>query len=80
MDHRFTRTDGEPKFGMPSEGFVETMLETLITLAAAAAICISMVSLAAHLNEVRVVRSAAAATAPAGMADIGPASSTSHLN
>jgi hypothetical protein len=65
---------------MLSDGFVEAMLETLITLATAVAICISVISLAGHLNEARLARSAAAATTPAGMADIGPASSTSHLN
>lgn len=44
--------------GVMSDGFVEAMWETLITLATAVAICISVISLSAHLNETRAIRGA----------------------
>jgi hypothetical protein len=40
----------------PSDAFLEAMLETLIALAIAAAICVSVISLSAHLNDARTVR------------------------
>jgi hypothetical protein len=42
---------------MLSDGFVETLCETLIALATAAGICVSVISLAGHLNEARAARS-----------------------
>jgi hypothetical protein len=47
---------------MLSDGFVETLWETLIALATAAGICVSVISLAGHLNEVRAARSGAPTT------------------
>ena len=69
---------------MLSDGFVEALLETIISLATAAGICVSVISLAAHLNETRGVRSAVPSiTAPApitGVADLNGAPGTSNLN
>jgi hypothetical protein len=67
-----------------SYGFVDALWETIIALATAAGICVSVISLAAHLNETRAARStvgpSAAASAPtAGIADLG-APATSNLN
>ena len=39
-----------------SDGFIEAMWEMLIALGTVAAICIGMISLAAHLNETQKVR------------------------
>jgi hypothetical protein len=70
---------------MLSDSFVEAMWETVIALATAAGICVSVISLAAHLNETRAVRSAGepsvVAGAPtAGIAGLNGASSTVNLN
>jgi hypothetical protein len=66
------------------DGFVEALWETIIALATAAGICVSIISLAAHLNETRAVRSAGgpsiAATAPTASAtDLNGAPATSNL-
>jgi hypothetical protein len=68
-----------------SDGFVEALWETMIALATAAGICVSLISLAAHLNETRASRSAGepsiAARAPtAGVMGLNGAPSTSNLN
>ena len=68
-----------------SDGFVEALWETMIALATAAGICVSVISLAAHLNETRATRSAGeasvAASAPtAGVSGLNGAPSTSNLN
>lgn len=42
---------------MLSDRIVETLWETLIALATAAGICVSVISLAGHLNEARAARS-----------------------
>ena len=70
---------------MPSDGFVEALWETIIALATAAAICVSLISLASHLNETRAARSevgpSIAASAPtAGVANLKGAPATSNLN
>lgn len=70
---------------MLSGGYAEMMLETAIALAMAGAVSMSLVSLAAHLNEARAVRLAAAAssagTVPAaGVVGFNGAASTSSLN
>ena len=70
---------------MLSDGFVEALWETIIALATAAGICVSVISLAAHLDETRAARSAvglpSAASAPtAGIADLNGAPATSNLN
>ena len=70
---------------MLSDGFVEALWETTIALATAAGICVGVISLAAHLNETRAVRSAvgpsvAASVPTAGVADLNGAASTSNLN
>jgi hypothetical protein len=71
--------------GTSSEGFAEALWETIIALATAAGICVSLISLAAHLNETRAVRSAGeaavAASAPtAGVSGLNGAPSVSNLN
>jgi hypothetical protein len=48
----------------PADGFTEAMWETLIAVAMAVAICISLISLSAHLNEVKTVREAGMHAAP----------------
>jgi hypothetical protein len=68
-----------------SHGFVEALWETMIALATAAGICVSVISLAAHLKETRAVLSAGepsiAASAPtAGVAGLNGPPSTSNLN
>ena len=70
---------------MLSDGFVEALWETMIALPTAAGICVSVSSLAAHLNETRAVRSAgepsvAASAQTAGVAGLNGAPSTSNLN
>ena len=45
-----------------SGGFIEAMCETLVALAIAAAICIGVISLSAHVNEARSARASAAGT------------------
>jgi len=64
-----------------SDGFIEAMLETLVALAVAGAICVGLISLSVHLNEARIARGlaagtaqAAAATVPSGVADAPAAS------
>jgi hypothetical protein len=78
MKRQFTGAD--ETLGIMSDGCIEEMWETLIALATAAAICIGVVSLAAHLNETRAARGtesstqaheAADARLPAGVAGIG---------
>ena len=70
---------------MLSDGFVEALWETMIALATAAGICVSVISLAAHLNEMRSVRSAgdasvAASASMTGVVGVNVAPSTSNLN
>lgn len=66
MDHLLTGADGLPDKNGLSDSFVETMWDTLISLAMAAGICISLISLAVQLNK---ARSAAAAT-PTAVSDL----------
>ena len=71
--------------GTLSDGFAEALWETMIALATAAGICVSVISLAAHLNETRAIRSAGeasvAASAPtAGVSGLNGAPSVSNLN
>jgi hypothetical protein len=68
-----------------ADGFVESLWETVISLATAAGICVSIISLASHLNETRAVRSAvgpsvATTVSTAGVADLNGAAVTSNLN
>ena len=69
-----------------SDGFVEVLWETMIALATAAGICVSIISLAAHLNETRAARSEGEPSIAAGAPTAGPAglntapSTTSTLN
>jgi hypothetical protein len=70
-----------------SSGLIETMWETLIALAMAAAISISVISLSAHLNEAQKLRQAGASTTQStaehrlpSVADIGPAKTALHYN
>jgi len=70
---------------MFSDGFVEALWETMIALATAAGICVSVISLAAHLNEMRAMRSAgdasvAASASMTGVAGVNVAPSPSNLN
>lgn len=53
-----------------SNDFVEAMWDTLIALATVAAICVSLISLAAHLNASRTARGpdGGVADTPAGVA------------
>jgi hypothetical protein len=66
---------------MLSDGFADALWDTLIPLATAAGICVSVISLADHLNETRGVRPAGDASASsASMAGVDVAPSTSNLN
>jgi len=49
---------------MLSDSVVETLWETLIALATAAGICVSVISLAGHLNEARTARSGEVSITP----------------
>jgi hypothetical protein len=49
---------------MLSDSVVETWWETLIALATAAGICVSVISLAGHLNEARTARSGEVSITP----------------
>jgi hypothetical protein len=49
---------------MLSDSVVDTLWETLIALATAAGICVSVISLAGHLNEARAARSGEASITP----------------
>jgi hypothetical protein len=53
---------------MLSDSIVETLWETLIALATAAGICVSVISLAGHLNEARAARSGEASITPSAPA------------
>jgi hypothetical protein len=70
-----------------SGGLIEAMWETLIALAMAAAISISVISLSAHLNEAKKLRQAGASTMQStaehhlpSVADIGPSETAKHYN
>jgi hypothetical protein len=63
-----------------SDGFVEALWETLIALATAAGICVSVISLAAHLNEMHAVRSAGEPSVAPSAPTASMAPSTSNLN
>ena len=65
MDRQFTRAD--ETLGIMSD--IEEIWETLIALATAAAICISVVSLAVHLNETRAARGIESSTRAHDAAD-----------
>jgi hypothetical protein len=67
MDRQFTRAD--ETLGIMSDGYIEEIWETLIALATAAAICISVVSLAVHLNETRAARGIESSTRAHDAAD-----------
>jgi hypothetical protein len=54
MKRRFSGSEETPN--IVSDGFIEAMWEMLIALGTAAAICIGVVSLSAHLNAVQKVR------------------------
>jgi len=56
---------------MLSDGVVEALWKTMITLATAAGVCVSIISLAAHLNEVSAVRSAGEASVAASLPTTG---------
>ena len=47
------------RFGSGSDDFIEAMWEMLVALGTVAAICIGVISLAAHLNETQKVRGVA---------------------
>jgi hypothetical protein len=55
---------------MLSDSSVEALWETMIALATAAGISVSVISLAAHLNDAHAARSAGSVTASAPMAGI----------
>jgi hypothetical protein len=55
MKRRFTGSDETPN--ILSDGFIEAMWDLLIALGTAAAICIGVISLSAHLNAAQTVAS-----------------------
>jgi hypothetical protein len=63
-----------------SDGFVEALWETIIALATAAGICVSIISLAAHLNEMHAVRSAGESSIAPSAPTASMVPSTSNLN
>jgi ABC-type nickel/cobalt efflux system permease component RcnA len=67
---------------MLSDGFVEALWETMIALAMGAGICVSVIGLAAHLNETRAVRSAgdAPVAARASMSGVTGVNVAPNLN
>jgi hypothetical protein len=69
MNHLFIRTGHRP---ILSDGFIEVLCETLVTLAIAAAICVGVVNLAVHLNETLIARTSAANTAQTAATIVPP--------
>jgi hypothetical protein len=63
MKRQFSGSDETPN--IVSDGFIEATWEMLIALGTAAAICVGVVTLAAHLNATRHVRGIAAYTTQA---------------
>jgi hypothetical protein len=70
-----------------ADGFTEAMWETLIAVAMAVAICISLISLSTHLNEVKTVREAGLRSAPStagqhlpSAANVGPGGAASQFD
>jgi hypothetical protein len=68
-----------------SDSFVEEIMETLIPLVTIAGICLSVISLADHLNQTNVVRSDAASGTSVEVSHLSSgavdaAHPTSHLN
>jgi hypothetical protein len=87
MNHRSGGNDSKPALDILTGGFIEAMWETLIALPMAAAICIGLISLSAHLNKAKTLREAGAGVMQStaehrlpSVADIGPAESASHYN
>jgi hypothetical protein len=87
MNHRSGKNDSMPYLDLLSGGFVEAMWETLIALAMAAAICISLISLATHLNNAKTIRESGARTMQStaahrlpSVANIGTTEAASHFN
>jgi hypothetical protein len=72
MDKPFSRSGASNH-----DAFIEAMWETLIALGTAVAICIGIISLAAHLNETQQVRQAASSVPEmTGPGDAGTAPRT----
>jgi hypothetical protein len=67
-----------------SDGSIEAVWETIIALATAAGICVSVISLAAHLDRTRMARSGepsfSASVPTQGVTGLNGAPSTSNLN
>jgi hypothetical protein len=87
MNHRSGKNDSKPYLDLLSGGFIEAMWETLIALAMAAAICVSLISLSAHLNKAKTLREAGVGTMQTtaehrlpSVANIGAAETASHYN
>ena len=72
----YSSTEIRTAWGLPSNSFMEAMWETLIALAVTAGISISLISLSAHLNEVKKLReSVAVATMQSGAPSALPSGS-----
>jgi hypothetical protein len=87
MNHRFGENDSMPYLDLLAGGFIEAMWETMIALAMAAAISISLISLSAHLNEAKTLRESGARTTQStaehrvpSVANVGIAEAASHFN
>jgi hypothetical protein len=87
MNHRSGGNDSKPTLDVLTGGFIEAMWETLIALTMVAAICISLISLSAHLNKAKTLREAVAGIMQStaehrlpSVADIGSAETASHYN
>jgi hypothetical protein len=87
MNHRSGENDSMPYLDLLSGDFIEAMWETLIALATAAAISISLISLSAHLNKAKTLREAGVGTMQSttehrlsSVANIGPGETAPHFN
>jgi hypothetical protein len=56
MNHRYGENDSTQYPEFLSGGFIEAMWETLIALTIAAAICVGLISLSAHLDKAKTLR------------------------
>jgi hypothetical protein len=87
MNHRSGENDSMPHLDLLSGGFIEATWDTLIALAMAAAICISLISLSTHLNKAKTLRESGARTLQStaehrlpSVANIGTTEAASQFN
>jgi hypothetical protein len=79
MNHRYGGNNSTQYPEFLSGGFIEAMWETSIALTVAAAICVGLISLSAHLDKAKTLREIGAGTLSSA-AGIGAATAASHFD